>query len=115
MSLHDDSVYLRHMLDHAEEALGITEGKTRETLEADPLVRYALLHLFCILGEAANRVSSEGRARCGGIPWKNVIGMRNKLMHGYDVVDLNILWETVAVDLPALVSALRKSLPVMDE
>lgn len=46
MSLHNDTVYLRHMLDHAEEALGIAEGKSRETLEGDPLVRYALLHLF---------------------------------------------------------------------
>jgi uncharacterized protein with HEPN domain len=103
------------MLDYAEEALGISEGKSRETLEGDTLVRYALLHLFCVLGEAANRVSSEGQSKYGDIPWKNIIGMRNKLIHGYDVVDLNILWETVATDLPALVSTLRESLPVSEE
>ena len=102
------------MLDYAEEALGITAGKDREVLERDPLVRYALLHLFCVLGEAANRISSEGQARYGGIPWKNIIGMRNKLIPGYDMVDLDILWETVAADLPALVSMLKKSLPAGD-
>ena len=110
MSLHRDSVYLRHMLEYAEEVLGIAKERTRESLESDSLARHALLHLFCVLGEAANRVSPEGQAGYSGVPWKHIIGMRNRLIHGYDIVDLDIVWETAVVDLPVLVSALKDAL-----
>ena len=108
MSRHNDSVYFRHMLDHAEAAVAITRDKGRNALETEPLVRYALLHLMCILGEAANRVSAEGRATAESVPWRNLISMRNVLIHGYDTVDLDVLWKTVTEDLPALINVLRE-------
>lgn len=107
MSRHDDSVYLHHMLDHAEAAVGVARDKSRDALDNEPLVRYALLHLLCVLGEAANHVSAEGRTKAEGIPWRNFVTMRNALIHGYDVVDLDILWATATEDLPALVTVLR--------
>jgi len=54
-------------------------------------LQLGLVRLVEIIGEAATRVSKEGRAKCPAIPWEDVVGMRNKLIHGYDRVDLDIL------------------------
>lgn len=100
------------MLDHALTALQIAQGKTRDSLSTDPAVHYSLLHLVCILGEAANRVSDAGKAKYPHIPWRDAISMRNVLIHGYDIVDLDVLWATVVEDLPAFVGVLREALGV---
>jgi uncharacterized protein with HEPN domain len=71
-------------------------------------LQLALVRLIEIIGEAATRVSKETRAACPIIPWDDVIGMRNKLIHGYDSVDLDILWDTVTDDLPPLIEELEK-------
>ena len=74
MSRHDDRVYLAHMRDHAQTALHITRGKQREQLQTEPTLRYALLHLVCIIGEAASKVSADGREKHGPIPWAVSLG-----------------------------------------
>jgi len=107
MTRRDDSVYLRHMLDYARDATAIIQGRSREDLEADRTFRYALLHVACITGEAAARVSAEGRKKHPDIPWKPLVGMRNRLIHGYETVDLDILWSTVADDFPLLIKSLE--------
>ena len=114
MSRHDDTVYLRHMPEHARTAVVLAEGKHRTSLETEPLLRYSLLHLVCILGEAANRVSDAGRARYSAIAWRNITGMRNMLIHGYDRVDLDILWATVIDDLPVTIRSLEEALSEAD-
>jgi uncharacterized protein with HEPN domain len=63
------------------------------------------------LGEAAGRVSPAGQEKYTEIPWREVIGMRNRLVHGYDSVDLAILWDTIELDLPPLIFQLEKILP----
>jgi uncharacterized protein with HEPN domain len=82
MSRHDDTVYLRHILDYAQTAVELATEKSRSSLDTEPMLRYALLHLVAILGEAAGRVSSSGRSKYTSIPWRDVIGMRNMLVHG---------------------------------
>lgn len=114
MSRHDDTVYLRHMLDHAGTAVDLAQGKQRADLDADPALRYALLHLICILGEAANRVSPAGRSKHPYVLWRDMISMRNMLIHGYDVVDLDMLWKTITTDLPAVIRSLRDALGGVD-
>lgn len=111
MSRHDDTVYLRHILEHARTAMALSAGKDRSSLDSEPMLRYSLLHLVCILGEAANRISETGRSKHGQIVWKNPIGMRNMVIHGYDAVDLDILWKTVETDLPALIQTLQQIIP----
>jgi uncharacterized protein with HEPN domain len=106
MSQHDDAVYLRHMLDHAQEALRIAAGKDRASLDTEPMLRYSLLHLVTVLGEATNRLSAPARTKYK-IPWRDIIAMRNRLIHGYDTVDRDLLWKTVETDLPALIETLR--------
>ena len=111
MSRHSDWVSLRHMLDHAREAVALLQGKTRADVKSTRLLELGLVRLVEIIGEAASRVSKEERARYPGIPWDDVVGMRNKLIHGYDRVDLDILWDTVAEDLPQLIGELEKIMP----
>ena len=95
------------MLDHAKEAVDLVAGKDQEELQSDRLLELALIRLVEIVGEASAKVSSETQARYSSIPWQQVIGMRNRLIHGYDSVDLDILWDTIEVDLPPLISELE--------
>ena len=71
------------------------------------MFQLALTHLVEILGEAAARVSMPARDKHPQIPWADIVGMRNRLIHRYDVVDLNLLWDTVETDLPPLIAALE--------
>ena len=107
MSKHDDRISMRHMLDYARQACVMARGRKRSDLESDYMFQLALTHLVEIVGEAASRVSMPTRERHCEIPWPNIVGMRNRLIHGYDVVDLNLLWDTVTTDLPPLIAALE--------
>jgi uncharacterized protein with HEPN domain len=73
-------------------------------------LQLGLTRLVEIIGEAGARVSNAGRARYADIPWRVIIGMRNRLIHGYDVVDLNMLRDTVTDDLPPLIAQLEAAL-----
>ena len=115
MTQHDESVYLRHMRDYAQTAIKLTVGKSKQDLTDDPMFRYAMLHLVCIVGEAANRVSAETRKKYTQIPWRNITGMRNILIHGYETVETKILWGTISVNLPKLADALTAILEVTGE
>ena len=104
----DSSIGLRHMLDYAREAITLVRGKSRADLDSDRLLNLALVRLIEMVGEAANRVPSNERTQYPEVPWAQIIGMRNRLIHGYDFVDFDILWQTVVEDLPGLVAVLKR-------
>jgi len=108
MPRHNAAVRLRHMLDHAREALVMAQGRTRADLDSNRMLNLSLTRLLEILGEAANKVPSDERAKYPQIPWPELVGLRNRLIHGYDQVDLDILWQIVTQDLPPLVAELDK-------
>ena len=108
MTQHDDRMRFQHMLDHAREALEMARGRRREDLERDRMLELALVRLIEIVGEAASRVSDEGQRRYPSIPWRQVAGMRNRLIHGYDEVDRDVLWATIQDDLPSLIQEIQK-------
>ncbi len=110
MSRHDDLVRLRHMRDYAREAIAMAANRSQEELATDRMFQLALTHLVGIIGEAASRVSDGTREEIPRIPWANVIGMRHRLIHGYDRVNLKILWDTISVDLEPLVSVLEEEI-----
>jgi uncharacterized protein with HEPN domain len=110
MSRHDDQPKLRHMLDHAVEAVEMTRGRTRADVDTDRQLNLALVRLVEIVGEAASRVSSETRERYPDIPWSEIVSLRNRLIHGYDEVDFDILWEIIHSDLPLLICRLEEIL-----
>lgn len=111
MSRHDSSVGLRHMRDHAREAVELMRGRSRSDLDSDRLVALALVRLLEIIGEAAGRVPADERPRWPGVPWTSIVGLRNRLIHGYDEIDHDIVWQIVTTDLPSLVSELSRALP----
>lgn len=104
----DDLVYIGHMLDMAQKAASFLEDVDRQAFDADEQLRLALRHLIQIIGEAARRVSPEYRDTHPEIPWKDIVGMRSKIVHDYFDVDENAVWETVTQELPTLVRQLKK-------
>jgi len=112
--LKDDPVRLRHMLDAAREAASFVVGKTKDDLFRDRMLVLSLTKEIEIIGEAANKVSKEIRAKYVGISWEDVIDMRHHLVHVYFDVDLNILWDTVTKDLPPLIAELEKIIAAED-
>ena len=108
MTEHEDSVRIRHMLDAAKKAREFIEGKQRAHLDEDEQLCLALIRLLEIIGEAAKSVSPELQRQQPDIPWKEIAGTRDRLIHGYFDVDLNIVWEIVSTDLPRLIPILEK-------
>lgn len=104
----DDSIRLHHMLDAAKEAVSFVYGKTRSSLDKDRKLGLALIKCIEIVGEAAANVTSACREDLPQIPWSNVIGMRNRLIHAYFDINLDILWTTAIEDLPPLIAELEK-------
>jgi uncharacterized protein with HEPN domain len=70
------------------------------------MLELALTHLLEIIGEAASRVPESERDTYPRIPWRRLVGLRNRLIHGYDQINLDIVWRIVSDDLPALISEL---------
>ena len=106
----DDLSRLRHMLESAIEAVSYTEGRTRGDLDHDRMLVHSLVRCIEILGEAASRVSADKRSELSDIPWTDIISMRNRLIHGYFDIDLNLVWDTIVDDLPPLITSLRTAL-----
>src|ERR1035437_4222071 len=106
MSLREPLTALRQMRDHAREALDLLAGKSRADLDASRVLSLAIVRLLEIVGEAAGRVPDDVRQAHANIPWFQIVGLRNRLIHGYDQVDLDIVWAVVTSDLPALVAHL---------
>lgn len=110
MSQHDHRVRMQHMLDHSREAVQMARGRCRQDLDRDRMLELSLVRLVEVVGEAASRVAPEEQAQYPSIPWPKIVGMRQRLVHGYDTVDLQVLWDTITDDLPPLIIALERIL-----
>ena len=105
-----DEDRLRHMLDAAETVLKFTAEKKRLDLDTDEKLALALVRLLEVIGEAARHVSEETCRRFPEIPWKEIAGTRDRLVHGNFDVDLEIVWQITTRDLPPLIKELKKTL-----
>lgn len=83
----------------------------RDAFMANAEKQYAVFALLIIIGEAANRFSVEYQQAHPNLPWREMVSMRNRIAHGYDSVDWNIIWETATMRIPKLLAALRPLLP----
>ena len=97
-----DSAYLRHILDAVSRIDEYTEGMKREDFMSSNLHQDAVIRQVEVVGEAARKVSEETRERHTEVPWKDMAGIRDKLIHGYFGVDLDAVWDTVTEDIPRL-------------
>jgi len=95
------------MLDHAKEAVDLISGQDKTVLQQNRVLELALIRLVEIVGEASAKVRFDTQSKYPSIPWAQAIGMRNRLIHGYDSVDLEVLWDTIDVDLPPLIAELE--------
>lgn len=106
--LKDDLIRMRHMLDAAGEAMSFAKDKKRSDLAKDRMLTLAILKSIEMIGEAASKVTKETREDYPEIPWSEIVGMRNRLIHVYFDIDLLRVWDTITDDLPALVADLEK-------
>ncbi len=110
MSKRDPFLRFRHMLDYAKEAIDMASGHPPAQLEKNRQLSLALIHLVELIGEAASQVPREIQIQYTQIPWPKIISTRNRLIHGYDDVDYEILFETIKTDLPPLIEEIEKIL-----
>lgn len=103
----EDQVRLRHMIEAAEQVRIFVAGRERPDLDTDRMLLFALVRAIEIIGEAASKVSDGTRNAHLDIPWKAIVGMRNRLIHAYFDVDADILWVAATVEVPALLLQLE--------
>jgi uncharacterized protein with HEPN domain len=108
----DDRWRVGHMIEAAEAALEFVAGRSRADLDTDAMLRMALTRAVEIVGEAASQVSDEGRSELTSVPWAQIVGMRNRLVHACFEINRDILWDTVQLALPPLLVQLK---PVVGE
>lgn len=106
MSKHDVLVTLRQIEEFAAEACELAQGRVREDLDTDVRLRRHAERIVSLIGEAAHRLPTAVRERHAEVPWRNMIGMRNRLIHGYEGVDYEVVWDVIAARASALLAAL---------
>lgn len=107
-----DETRLRDMLDAARQARSFVEGKTRADLERDnDLIGFAVVRALEVIGEAASKTTQPTHALYPELPWKAMIGTRNRVIHDYARIDYDIVWDIATVQLPVLISQLEAILP----
>jgi uncharacterized protein with HEPN domain len=106
-----DPALILDMLLTARRAERFARGISRADLDKDEMRQDALVRALTVLGEAAGRVSEETRKEHSEIPWPQIVGMRNRLVHEYFRIDLDVVWNVVSVELRPLIAALEKIVP----
>ena len=106
----DDRIRLRHIVDALSAAIRFTEGRSREDLDRDQMLAFALLHAIQIVGEAAGKVSAEVRDQHPQVPWALITGMRHRLVHAYFDINHDILWTTATESVPELLAQIDRLL-----
>ncbi len=99
----EDEALLRDMVAHAKLAISAISSKSRDDLDTDPVLAAALERFVEVVGEAASKISAATRERAPDVPWREIVGMRNRLVHGYSSVDHDIIWDVVTADLGEIV------------
>jgi uncharacterized protein with HEPN domain len=110
MSKRDSIVRVRHMLDAAEKVVNYISQTSRDRFDDDEMRQLALVRLIEVIGEASKQTTPEFRETHAEIEWQKIGGMRDRLIHGYDTVNLDILWNTCNEDVPKLIAQLREIL-----
>lgn len=103
----DDRIRIQHMLDSAEEALSFVKGIKQKEFFKNRMLILSVIKEIEIIGEAASKISEETELSSPEIPWKDIVGMRNRLIHGYFDVDVKLVWNTAKNNLPSLIELLK--------
>ncbi|GAF90246.1 unnamed protein product [marine sediment metagenome] len=110
----DPRIYLAKILERIVRIEGFTPGGKKSFL-ADPLIQDAVIRNLEVIGEASRRVGAEYQAAYPETPWREMAGLRNILIHDYESVNLEKIWQVVEKELPSVKGALEKILPPLDQ
>lgn len=110
-----DDAYLLDMLIAARKAIKFVDGISKNDFDENEVIQNAVMRPLEIIGEAAARISSRFRKTHPNIPWKEMVGLRNRLIHEYFRVEYDAVWDTIQKDLPALIEKIEPLVPKEDE
>jgi len=102
----DYRVYLEDMLEAARKILSATSDVSFQRFSEDWLIRDAVMHNFVVLGAAARRLPDEYHARFPGVPWRRIIGLRNRVVHEYNSLAGETLWDIIQTDVAQLTTTI---------
>jgi uncharacterized protein with HEPN domain len=103
----NDRIRIQHIIDAAQEALSFVRDTDQENFSKNRMMILSVIKEIEIIGEAASKITDETKLKYLDVPWKDIVGMRNRLIHGYFDVDVQIVWNTTRINLPPLVSSLE--------
>ncbi len=109
--MRSDEILLLDMLLAARDGVDFTRDCTRADFERDRMRQLAVFKTIEIIGEAASRISDAFREAHPELPWRKIIGMRHRLVHGYFEIDIDLVWKTAQEDLPKLIEVIEKLVP----
>jgi uncharacterized protein with HEPN domain len=95
--------------------ISFVSGMTQAKFAEDQKTIAAVMYAIAVMGEATKRLSGEFRGQHPHLPWRELAGLRDRLVHDYRNIDLDILWDVVSVEIPALLMSLEPLLPERDE
>lgn len=104
----DDSIYIDHILNSINRIITYISGKDHDTFEEDLVTQDAVVRHLEIIGEATKRISKEYRLKYPDIPWSDMAGMRDVMIHNYIDVDFDVVWKTASEDIPNLKQLILK-------
>jgi uncharacterized protein with HEPN domain len=107
MPKHNDEVYVKHILEAADKINQLVNRGGKELYESDFAISDAIVRELLVIGEACRHVSKDFKDQNTNIPWKEAIGMRDWLVHGYSEIDWNRVWNTAITDIPSLIKLLK--------
>ena len=104
----EPNVFLQHILENISRIESFSEGLTKEKLEKDDRTQYAIIRAIEIIGEAIKNLPQELTEKHPEIPWKDIAGTRDKIIHQYFDIDLDTVWDTLQKDIPDLKNKIQK-------
>ncbi|SRR6266511_3074504 len=110
-----DEVYLLDILIATRKALKFVEGIDRKEFEDNEIIQNAVMRPLEIIGEASAKISKEFRKAYPNIPWREMVGLHNRLIHEYFRIDFSAVWDTIHKDLPNLIELIEPLVPKEDE
>ncbi|GAB4575702.1 MAG: hypothetical protein Kow0077_28530 [Anaerolineae bacterium] len=111
----DYSLYLKDMLDSARFIEAQSRNVIAQSLAKDEVLLRALLHALIVIGEAANHIPPDIQERAPAIPWADIVGIRNIIVHGYFAINMPIVWDVIHREIPAMRRHLEALLRDLDQ
>ena len=115
MLLDDDLTRLRHIRDAAKEGLGYVAGLDVEDFRKRRPLQHSVVRCIKIFGEATARLSAELKESNAFVPWQDMVGMRNRVIHAYFDIDIDVVWKTAKEDFPVLLTEVDRLTSAQEE